>query len=281
MLDLGSTMNRETRIHTRFAFLFRSLFHHIHRWLAIQVPPVKFYEEAVHCWNFFVGEHRAQIYKGVLEATFPVIDPLVVSSESDEVMKAIRAETESASALRELRSFREALQTCNWGHDFGHVAPLPTVFQEVLAPAARARITEAANGMEKLSEGELRTFPLVVVYFDEVQTLWETFVTKPNSERPQTLYNVLLSVFADIRKEGLFGVFLSTNLYMGDVAPPAQLSPPAQFSPSARQHITYTQPAPFTELPFDCAPSLPLDVAALKVEDLPTVRFMAQFGRPL
>lgn len=128
------------------------------------------------------------------------------------------------------------------------------------------------------TQGRIR----LLLYFDEAHTLTNVVSTwiKENPEG-RNAYEVLLGCLNEFPYETVFSLFLSTNSHMSALAPTREqhkslraLSPDANFN------------APFTELPFDCHPDLPINVTnntppALKLEQVSTVEFMCKFGRPL
>lgn len=135
---------------------------------------------------------------------------------------------------------------------------------------------------------------LVVLYFDESHVLTKEDTVVPavtaasnvagtsltggsatsRDRLPKTRYDILLSVLNDVKNRFVFGLFSSTFSHISSFAPPKALAP------SSRQaESSYLQP-PVTELPFDCSDVFPIE-RSLKLAEVSSVTFMAQFGRPL
>ncbi|KZP24260.1 hypothetical protein FIBSPDRAFT_1012129 [Athelia psychrophila] len=114
---------------------------------------------------------------------------------------------------------------------------------------------------------------IIIMYFDEADTLTKTFAP----QFIKTRYDVLCSVLYVFKKQPVFGIFLSTAMRL---AP--QPAPTGRLAPSARiaMEIKLIQ-APITETPFDCSPNLPVDPDSLTLDQISKISFMARFGRPL
>jgi hypothetical protein len=125
----------------------------------------------------------------------------------------------------------------------------------------------------KTMEGPQSNQIKLMLYFDEAHTLVQKI---PNDPDEKDLYDALCSCFNYLLGHPLFVIYLSTDSNISYLAPRGSLarSARAHQNPGALQ-------APVTETPFDCSPGFPIKPGTLKLEDVCTVEFMAQFGRPL
>ncbi|KAF9518250.1 hypothetical protein BS47DRAFT_1482756 [Hydnum rufescens UP504] len=114
----------------------------------------------------------------------------------------------------------------------------------------------------------------LMVYFDEAHILAQRKV--PKDLDGKDMYDVLCSCFSFLPSSSVFVIYLSTQSNISDLTPRGSLSRSAR----ARENPDALQ-APITETPFDCSPRFPVKPGQLKLEDVYTVDFMAQFGRPL
>jgi hypothetical protein len=132
----------------------------------------------------------------------------------------------------------------------------PQFFRMELPSSAKS---DAEAALKKLISripvvGEEAGTPLsAVMYVDEAH---ELEVQTPRS----TLYDLLTRAVSSYNK-GFFVLFLSTVPRMRQLTP--GLLPP------------------YTEMPFDCHPSLPLSPEELTLEDVQDFGFISRFGRPL
>ncbi|CAA7268435.1 unnamed protein product [Cyclocybe aegerita] len=114
--------------------------------------------------------------------------------------------------------------------------------------------------------------PLVVMYVDEAH---ELDVRAINSSRNLTLYDLFTTAVSEY-PEGFFVLFLSTVSRM------RQLAPRTKLTRSNRSVVTGDLIPPYTEMPFDCHPSLPVSsLGDLTLKDVQDFSFIARFGRPL
>jgi hypothetical protein len=113
----------------------------------------------------------------------------------------------------------------------------------------------------------------VVIYVDEAHSL--TDVKAPPNVDDKSLYDVLCSALSFFVESPLFVIFLSTNSNL------SKLSPAPAWARSARARQVDAMQSPITETPFDCAPRLLIKPHTLKLENLNSVEFLSQFGRPL
>ena len=112
----------------------------------------------------------------------------------------------------------------------------------------------------------------MVVYIDEAHTLDEM----TNHSR-YSMYDYMLKATADLYTLPVFFLFLSTTPRLKVRASERVLSG------SSRFRGTLKPVAPFTEMPFDCHPTLvrnPIQ-PRLRLEDVQKFAFIVQFGRPL
>ncbi|KAL4242995.1 hypothetical protein ABKN59_011063 [Abortiporus biennis] len=110
--------------------------------------------------------------------------------------------------------------------------------------------------------------PTVVLYFDEASDIART------KGKEKTFYDILLGCIDALRQRNVFGITLSTDPGMYEVAPIKSRS----HCPHGFQKCL--QP-PITELPFDCSPGIPVAASSLTLDKITDVAFMAQLGRPL
>ena len=111
----------------------------------------------------------------------------------------------------------------------------------------------------------------LLLYFDEAQSLVGIEVGD------STYYHVLLRCINSWCTDHpeVIVVFLSTNGKLSDLAPPSKYVTSWRYG---RYHDTL-QP-PIVETPFDCSPHFPLR-PGLMLQDVSSLRHIAQFGRPL
>jgi len=113
--------------------------------------------------------------------------------------------------------------------------------------------------------------PPIILYFDEANALHQQRMKEDDASFYDALCTALDALNGD--RAATFGIFLSTKLSLGAFAPPGE------HHPSHRVHNQNHLLAPFTELPFDIHPKLPMDNMIL--DELHDVFFMCRFGRPL
>ncbi|KAL4251325.1 hypothetical protein ABKN59_005644 [Abortiporus biennis] len=113
--------------------------------------------------------------------------------------------------------------------------------------------------------------PMMILYFDEASDIAQT------RGKHKTLYEVLLGCINALRQRNVFGITLSTQSHMYELAPIQ-----SQFA-SSRAQRDKGKPLspPITELPFDCGPGIPVAASSLTFDKITNVAFMAQLGRPL
>ncbi|KAL4246568.1 hypothetical protein ABKN59_008457 [Abortiporus biennis] len=118
----------------------------------------------------------------------------------------------------------------------------------------------------------------VVMYFDEAHELCKQEVHKTPKVKMQVTknnYEIMLSVLNVYVDEPLFALFLSTASSL------SLLAPPPKYAVSARALGGYHQ-APFTEMPFDCAPHFFVNYDdTLTLQEVNKPMFLSNFGRPL
>ena len=112
----------------------------------------------------------------------------------------------------------------------------------------------------------------MVVYIDEAHTLDEM-----KNDSDSSMFDHMLKATADLYTIPVFFLFLSTATQLEVMA-----SQPA-LSSSARLRSAPDLVAPFTEMPFDCHPTLVKEAIqpGLKLEDVQKFAFIVRFGRPL
>ena len=91
------------------------------------------------------------------------------------------------------------------------------------------------------------------------------------SEYP-TPYDALRSAIADLHGRPYFTLFLSTNTFFPE--------PRIAHSSRVQTHHKKVQ-APYTETPFDCHPSFPVNPSSLTLAETAKIGFLVKFGRPL
>ncbi|CAA7263721.1 unnamed protein product [Cyclocybe aegerita] len=112
----------------------------------------------------------------------------------------------------------------------------------------------------------------VVMYVDEAH---ELDVRAINSSRNLTLYDLFTMAVSEY-DGSFFVLFLSTVSRMG------QLAPLTKITRSNRTVVAGDLIPPYTEMPFDCHPSLPVSsLGELTLKDVQDFSFIARFGRPL
>ena len=112
----------------------------------------------------------------------------------------------------------------------------------------------------------------MVVYIDEAHAL-----DQMTNQSGSSMYDYMLRATADLYTIPVFFLFLSTTPRLEVTASKPVLSSSARFR-GAPDPV-----APFTEMPFDCHPTLVEDAIqpGLKLEDVQKFAFIVQFGRPL
>ncbi|EMD31840.1 hypothetical protein CERSUDRAFT_127211 [Gelatoporia subvermispora B] len=114
----------------------------------------------------------------------------------------------------------------------------------------------------------------IICSVDEADVLALTSV--PGNEQEGNLYEAFCTSLDVFRGLPIFFLFLSTNSQIALLAPPKR----KLISEDAKKHFT-SLIAPFTETPFNCSPNFPLDNVSYRLEEITTIGFMAQLGRPL
>ena len=114
----------------------------------------------------------------------------------------------------------------------------------------------------------------LVLYFDEAHPLMNTDLD--SKAFGKTLYDALCSRLNTFLNYPMFVIFLSTAFHLARFAPPGALAASARI-----RHSPKTLQAPITETPFDCFPDFIIKPRTLRLKDIITVEFMAQFGRPM
>jgi hypothetical protein len=89
----------------------------------------------------------------------------------------------------------------------------------------------------------------IVLYFDEANALHKSFT----EDGPSYYFALLLAL--KTLGPGIFGIFLSTKSSMADFAPTAERHPSTRGDGKSTEDVLL---APFTELPFDVHPELPV-----------------------
>lgn len=114
----------------------------------------------------------------------------------------------------------------------------------------------------------------MVVYIDEAHNL------APQNAKGQSMFDHVLKATAELSlsSAGVFFLFLSTSSRLEVLASQAALSSSARFRAPCDDLV-----APFTEMPFDCHPTLVKDRIrpGLQLEDIQKFSFATRFGRPL
>lgn len=113
----------------------------------------------------------------------------------------------------------------------------------------------------------------IMLYVDEAHSLVDQQLKKTPG---MTLYDAFCSCPNAFLDWPIFTIFLSTVSHLGRFAPPG---PSARFSRIVKQPDSIQ--APITETPFDCAPNFLVKPSTLRLEDICTIEFMSNFGRPL
>ncbi|GBE82951.1 hypothetical protein SCP_0413380 [Sparassis crispa] len=135
-----------------------------------------------------------------------------------------------------------------------------------LAIQARDALIEAIDGkvidLSSIGRNDVK----VVFYFDGA----DDTLFKARHLNSGIHLHPFCTCLARISVSALLTVFLSTD---ADIAPLPPVSGPF-IAGSFRQ-------APITETPFDCSPAFPLRAATLTLQDITSLHFLAQFGRPL
>lgn len=114
----------------------------------------------------------------------------------------------------------------------------------------------------------------LVFSFDEVDCLARTKLS--DTSRNGNLFEALCSSLDVFRGFPIFFVFLSTNSQVALLAPPLHKST----SIMAKAHFD-SLVAPFTETAFDCSSTFPLSMSGHTLEEIGTIDWTSQFGRPL
>ncbi|KAF9447720.1 hypothetical protein P691DRAFT_94564 [Macrolepiota fuliginosa MF-IS2] len=113
--------------------------------------------------------------------------------------------------------------------------------------------------------------PKLMIYVDEAGSLTKEDV----AERGKAKLYYLRSAINEFCAHSMVAVFLSTQPYIGDLAPSAMLARSTRYREAGALH------APITETPFDCFKPSVLKPSRMTVGDLSDVVYMAIFGRPM
>ena len=114
----------------------------------------------------------------------------------------------------------------------------------------------------------------LIIYFDEAHQLCSIDIS--NDEDCKNLHDVISSCFNRFIAFRIFGIYLSTNSHLANLAPSGPMSHSARARAAARD-----LQAPITEIPFDCHPDLHIVPNKLKLGDITRIEFMSKFGRPM
>lgn len=112
----------------------------------------------------------------------------------------------------------------------------------------------------------------MVIYIDSARNLASTIVAGTS------LYEHMLAATAEFATVGVFFLFISTSSDTEILSSQPELSDSYRFE-TARGSLV----APFTELSFDCHPSLVKESIqpGLKLKEIQKYSFAVRFGRPL
>ena len=116
----------------------------------------------------------------------------------------------------------------------------------------------------------------MVIYFDEVQTLFTSSSTDSADEKKKkNRYDALCSAASYFVNYGVFFIFLSTNSSLPKLAPTKQNAVSARISRGEADLNT-----PIIEIPFDCHHKM-VGNGEFSLHETISVHFLARFGRPL
>jgi hypothetical protein len=119
----------------------------------------------------------------------------------------------------------------------------------------------------------------LVMYVDETGSLTKVKLKDRSLEDGSLedhLYDAFCHCISRLSSTSFVCIFLSTASEVETLAPSQDKAR------SARLHIDASGlQAPFTETPFDCGPDLPVLTHHVTLLECNTLKFMAQFGRPL
>lgn len=118
----------------------------------------------------------------------------------------------------------------------------------------------------------------MVLYSDESHGLHERF-SGASQDDGRTLYQEFTWALDLLKAQNIFSVFLSTNSDL------IHFAPSRVYWPSLRIHEMDAFQTPFTELPFDCHPSISggnaIRSGTVTLAEVSTIGFMCMFGRAL
>jgi hypothetical protein len=119
------------------------------------------------------------------------------------------------------------------------------------------------------------------IYFDEAKCLHERNLIHVSKDRVEsievderTTYHALILTLDEFRDLNIFFLFLSTTSKLSNPAPAKQV-----FQSLRSSSEPFDLQAPFTEMPFDLYAKVKENKHSLN--EICTVYFMSQFGRPL
>lgn len=115
--------------------------------------------------------------------------------------------------------------------------------------------------------------PLILLYFDESHDLHEPL--SKDQKAPSRYHALLWALEALSSVRTMFSLFLSTNSKLREFAPSKH------FLNSKRWRNSDGLVPPYTELMFDCHPSLSTTSKGVTLERSGEIDFMSWFGRPL
>jgi hypothetical protein len=142
------------------------------------------------------------------------------------------------------------------------------------AKSQLASLLQAINMSCKTMGDYLSNGVKLIIYFDEAHVLANRKV--PDDPNGKDIYDVLCLCFNLFLPFPLFVIFLSTNSSFSRLASRGSLARSARAcdNPDSLQ-------APITEIPFDCAPTLPVTPGEVAPKDVYQIEFMAQLGPPM
>ncbi|KZV96307.1 hypothetical protein EXIGLDRAFT_431445 [Exidia glandulosa HHB12029] len=294
--------------HAQYSKLFALLFRSVRFWIQCQQPPLKTYEERVHSWNVFLEKNRDEVYQELisrlqsptatssLQASFTELGQLVLTLRGDP--KDLPASPDMfvdslfrqrlTADQRELAKNRLKETSAKFPDlNASGTAPYVVVYVDEAhtltkrcypvdaLPAKKSSTPPSADASPQPKSAAPSQAPLKSAASSPLSSGKPKDGDSDDLPKVKSLYDVLLSVMNDFRSTDFFGVFLSTSSHISQFAPPRPLVP------SSRQFANRALPPPITEVSFDCGPGLPLTLAKLTVEELSSIEFMAQYGRPL
>lgn len=160
-----------------------------------------------------------------------------------------------------------------------HCFPFPrclTLRQELLTAtdqniSQRAKVALKAllrELPEKKLDGTAEGLQLLI-YVDEAHTITDN--------TGESVYDALLKALTEYKGQLVFVVFLSTAAPVGELAAPSYLA-----SSARKRAVTKSLLAPYTEMAFDCHPSLIARIDdANSLSDVQSLAFVVRFGRSL